>query len=151
MNSLDLPPWLYNPALCSSLIPSHLIFPLIFSISPRDRNPPPTLHQPELWSDAFNDFICRSVRDHSVTCLQPFGVNLPKRSGPPRRCLIKDFELRPNVLDLLQHSFIRQSAGRENILQKQLVELIHLSQQVGAIEKTRSGGSRFRSYTSRCS
>ncbi|CAG05467.1 unnamed protein product [Tetraodon nigroviridis] len=108
------------------------------------RNPPPTLHQPELWSDAFNDFICRSVRDHSVTCLQPFGVNLPKRSGPPRRCLIKDFELRPNVLDLLQHSFIRQSAGRENVLQKQLVELIHLSQQVGAIEKTRSGGSRFR-------
>uniref|UniRef100_H3D7Z8 non-specific serine/threonine protein kinase n=1 Tax=Tetraodon nigroviridis TaxID=99883 RepID=H3D7Z8_TETNG len=89
---------------------------------PRDRNPPPTLHQPELWSDAFNDFICR--------------------------CLIKDFELRPNVLDLLQHSFIRQSAGRENVLQKQLVELIHLSQQVGAIEKTSPHGKTDRSTDS---
>uniref|UniRef100_A0AAZ3RSM1 non-specific serine/threonine protein kinase n=1 Tax=Oncorhynchus tshawytscha TaxID=74940 RepID=A0AAZ3RSM1_ONCTS len=66
------------------------------------RNPPPTLYQPELWSDHFNDFICK--------------------------CLIKDFELRPNVLDLLQHVFIRQIVGRERILQKQLMELIDLNQ-----------------------
>uniref|UniRef100_A0A669BZN4 non-specific serine/threonine protein kinase n=1 Tax=Oreochromis niloticus TaxID=8128 RepID=A0A669BZN4_ORENI len=66
------------------------------------RNPPPTLHQPELWSDEFNDFICK--------------------------CLIKDFELRPNVLDLLQHVFIKQTVGREKILQKQLIELIDLNQ-----------------------
>uniref|UniRef100_A0AAQ4RQN1 non-specific serine/threonine protein kinase n=1 Tax=Gasterosteus aculeatus aculeatus TaxID=481459 RepID=A0AAQ4RQN1_GASAC len=65
------------------------------------RNPPPTLHQPELWSDGFNDFICK--------------------------CLIKDFELRPNVLDLLQHVFIKASIGREKILQKQLIELIDLN------------------------
>uniref|UniRef100_A0A669AXU3 non-specific serine/threonine protein kinase n=1 Tax=Oreochromis niloticus TaxID=8128 RepID=A0A669AXU3_ORENI len=75
------------------------------------RNPPPTLHQPELWSDEFNDFICK--------------------------CLIKDFELRPNVLDLLQHVFIKQTVGREKILQKQLIELIDLNQQIGVIEKTR--------------
>ncbi|XP_028290295.1 myosin-IIIa isoform X2 [Gouania willdenowi] len=75
------------------------------------RNPPPTLHQPELWSDDFNDFICK--------------------------CLIKDFELRPNVLDLLQHVFIKQIVGREKTLQKQLIELIDLSQQIGVIEKTR--------------
>uniref|UniRef100_A0A3Q3F2H5 non-specific serine/threonine protein kinase n=1 Tax=Labrus bergylta TaxID=56723 RepID=A0A3Q3F2H5_9LABR len=75
------------------------------------RNPAPTLHQPELWSDDFNDFICK--------------------------CLIKDFELRPNVLDLLQHVFIKQIVGREKILQKQLIELIDLNQQIGAIEKTR--------------
>uniref|UniRef100_A0A3Q3JMB8 non-specific serine/threonine protein kinase n=1 Tax=Monopterus albus TaxID=43700 RepID=A0A3Q3JMB8_MONAL len=75
------------------------------------RNPPPTLHQPELWSDNFNDFI--------------------------RKCLIKDFELRPNVLDLLQHEFIKQIVGREKILQKQLIELIDLNQQIGATEKTR--------------
>ncbi|XP_028288667.1 myosin-IIIa [Parambassis ranga] len=75
------------------------------------RNPPPTLHQPELWSDDFNDFICK--------------------------CLIKDFELRPNVLDLLQHVFIKQIVGREKILQKQLIELIDLNQQMGVIEKTR--------------
>uniref|UniRef100_A0AAQ5XBI2 non-specific serine/threonine protein kinase n=1 Tax=Amphiprion ocellaris TaxID=80972 RepID=A0AAQ5XBI2_AMPOC len=65
------------------------------------RNPPPTLHQPELWSDDFNDFICK--------------------------CLIKDFELRPNVLDLLHHVFIKQIVGREKILQKQLIELIDLN------------------------
>uniref|UniRef100_A0AAQ6AC01 non-specific serine/threonine protein kinase n=1 Tax=Amphiprion ocellaris TaxID=80972 RepID=A0AAQ6AC01_AMPOC len=74
------------------------------------RNPPPTLHQPELWSDDFNDFICK--------------------------CLIKDFELRPNVLDLLHHVFIKQIVGREKILQKQLIELIDLNQQIGVIEKT---------------
>ncbi|CAJ1082668.1 myosin-IIIa [Xyrichtys novacula] len=75
------------------------------------RNPAPTLHQPELWSDDFNDFICK--------------------------CLIKDFELRPNVLDLLQHVFIKQIVGKEKILQKQLIELIDLNQQIGVIEKTR--------------
>uniref|UniRef100_A0A4W5LD88 non-specific serine/threonine protein kinase n=1 Tax=Hucho hucho TaxID=62062 RepID=A0A4W5LD88_9TELE len=75
------------------------------------RNPPPTLYQPELWSDHFNDFICK--------------------------CLIKDFELRPNVLDLLQHVFIRQILGRERILQKQLMELIDLNQQIGTTGKTR--------------
>lgn len=34
---------------------------LILSIHPppSNRNPPPTLHQPELWSDHFNDFICK--------------------------------------------------------------------------------------------
>lgn len=53
------------------------------------------------------------------------------------RCLIKDFELRPNVPDLLDHAFIRQIVGREKILQKQLMELIDLNQQMGIIEKTR--------------
>uniref|UniRef100_A0A671RKA5 non-specific serine/threonine protein kinase n=1 Tax=Sinocyclocheilus anshuiensis TaxID=1608454 RepID=A0A671RKA5_9TELE len=75
------------------------------------RNPPPTLHQPELWSNDFNDFICK--------------------------CLIKDFELRPNVFDLLQHVFIKQIVGREKTLQNQLMELIDLNQQMGVIEKTR--------------
>ncbi|XP_059380324.1 myosin-IIIa isoform X2 [Carassius carassius] len=75
------------------------------------RNPPPTLHQPELWSNDFNDFLCK--------------------------CLIKDFELRPSVFDLLQHVFIKQIVGREKMLQKQLMELIDLNQQIGVIEKTR--------------
>uniref|UniRef100_A0A8C2AYS7 non-specific serine/threonine protein kinase n=1 Tax=Cyprinus carpio TaxID=7962 RepID=A0A8C2AYS7_CYPCA len=70
------------------------------------RNPPPTLHQPELWSNDFNDFICK--------------------------CLIKDFELRPNVFELLQHVFIKQIVGREKTLQKQLMELIDLNQQMGS-------------------
>uniref|UniRef100_G3NNA8 non-specific serine/threonine protein kinase n=1 Tax=Gasterosteus aculeatus aculeatus TaxID=481459 RepID=G3NNA8_GASAC len=86
------------------------------------RNPPPTLHQPELWSDGFNDFICK--------------------------CLIKDFELRPNVLDLLQHVFIKASIGREKILQKQLIELIDLNQQIGIIDKTSHHGKTDRSTDS---
>uniref|UniRef100_A0A8C1RP11 non-specific serine/threonine protein kinase n=1 Tax=Cyprinus carpio TaxID=7962 RepID=A0A8C1RP11_CYPCA len=60
------------------------------------RNPPPTLHQPELWSIDFNDFLCK--------------------------CLIKDFELRPSVFDLLQHVFIKQIVGREKTLQMQLMD-----------------------------
>ncbi|XP_050922888.1 myosin-IIIa isoform X1 [Lates calcarifer] len=86
------------------------------------RNPPPTLHQPELWSDDFNDFICK--------------------------CLIKDFELRPNVLDLLQHVFIKQIVGKEKILQKQLIELIDLNQQIGVTEKTSHHGKTDRSTDS---
>ncbi|XP_078391711.1 myosin-IIIa [Cetorhinus maximus] len=75
------------------------------------RNPPPKLHQPELWSESFNDFIAI--------------------------CLIKDFEHRPTVSDLLEHPFIKQIQGKEKALQKQLMELIDLHQQMGAIEKTR--------------
>ncbi|KAG7260048.1 hypothetical protein CRUP_007740 [Coryphaenoides rupestris] len=74
-------------------------------------NPPPTLHQPELWTHDFNDFIAK--------------------------CLIKDFELRPNVVDLLQHAFLQQILGKEKVLQKQLMEHIDLNQQFGSIEKTR--------------
>ncbi|XP_038654074.1 myosin-IIIa isoform X4 [Scyliorhinus canicula] len=75
------------------------------------RNPPPKLHQPELWSELFNDFITI--------------------------CLIKDFEHRPTVSNLLEHPFIRQIQGKEKALQKQLMELIDLHQQMGSIEKTR--------------
>ncbi|XP_072432083.1 myosin-IIIa isoform X2 [Chiloscyllium punctatum] len=75
------------------------------------RNPPPKLHQPELWSESFNDFIAI--------------------------CLIKDFEHRPTISDLLEHPFIRQIQGKEKALQKQLMELIDLHQQMGTIEKTR--------------
>ncbi|XP_023679234.2 myosin-IIIa [Paramormyrops kingsleyae] len=75
------------------------------------RNPPPTLRQPELWSEDFNDLI--------------------------HGCLIKDFELRPHVLDLLQHVFIKQIDGKKRLLQTQLMELIDLNQQMGVIEKTR--------------
>ncbi|XP_035386773.1 myosin-IIIa [Electrophorus electricus] len=73
------------------------------------RNPPPTLQQPEIWSDQFNDFICK--------------------------CLIKDYELRPNVHDLLQHVFFSQVKGYEENLQKVLRDLIDFNQQMGIVEK----------------
>uniref|UniRef100_A0A6Q2Z4J2 Myosin IIIA n=1 Tax=Esox lucius TaxID=8010 RepID=A0A6Q2Z4J2_ESOLU len=67
-------------------------------------------------------------------------------------CLIKDFELRPNVLDLLEHVFIRQITGRAKILQKQLMELIDLNQQIviaGKHERihTKKGGQIMSSPT----
>ncbi|OCT75584.1 myosin-IIIa isoform X2 [Xenopus laevis] len=75
------------------------------------RNPPPTLRQPELWSSEFNDFI--------------------------NKCLIKDFEKRPTVSDLLEHPFIKQLKDNENALQKQLMELIDIHQQMGIMAKKR--------------
>uniref|UniRef100_A0A6Q2XTL9 Myosin IIIA n=1 Tax=Esox lucius TaxID=8010 RepID=A0A6Q2XTL9_ESOLU len=68
------------------------------------------------------------------------------------QCLIKDFELRPNVLDLLEHVFIRQITGRAKILQKQLMELIDLNQQIviaGKHERihTKKGGQIMSSPT----
>ncbi|KAM9488569.1 myosin-IIIa-like [Clarias gariepinus] len=78
------------------------------------KNPPPSLQQPEIWSDQFNDFLCK--------------------------CLVKDFELRPTVQDLLQHGFIKQVTGQEETLQKQLTDLIELNQQIGVIEKTSPQG-----------
>ncbi|XP_062423674.1 myosin-IIIa [Rhea pennata] len=75
------------------------------------RNPPPTLQQPELWSSEFNDFI--------------------------NKCLTKDYEKRPTVSSLLQHDFIKQIEGKENMLQKQLMEFIDVHQQMGVTEKAR--------------
>ncbi|XP_067147910.1 myosin-IIIa [Apteryx mantelli] len=75
------------------------------------RNPPPTLQQPELWSSEFNDFI--------------------------NKCLTKDYEKRPTVSSLLQHDFIKQIEGKENMLQRQLMEFIDVHQQMGVTEKAR--------------
>ncbi|NXN45843.1 MYO3A protein, partial [Rhinoptilus africanus] len=75
------------------------------------RNPPPTLQQPELWSPEFNDFI--------------------------KKCLTKDYEKRPTVSSLLQHDFIKQIEGKENTLQRQLMEFIDVHQQMGVTEKAR--------------
>ncbi|NXX78444.1 MYO3A protein, partial [Urocolius indicus] len=75
------------------------------------RNPPPTLQQPELWSPEFNDFI--------------------------NKCLTKDYEKRPTVSSLLQHDFIKQIEGKENVLQRQLMEFIDVHQQMGVTEKAR--------------
>lgn len=46
------------------------------------RNPPPSLRQPYQWSSAFNDFI--------------------------RQCLIKNFEARPSVGQMLEHTFLTE-------------------------------------------
>ncbi|KAM6449878.1 myosin-IIIa-like [Liasis olivaceus] len=75
------------------------------------RNPSPTLQQPELWSSEFNDFISK--------------------------CLTKDYEKRPKVTDLLQHDFVKQVEGKEDILQMQLMAFLDVHQQMGVTEKAR--------------
>ncbi|XP_042542135.1 myosin-IIIa [Dipodomys spectabilis] len=78
------------------------------------RNPPPKLRQPQLWSAEFNDFISNWKRGSVVET--------------ECRCLIKDYEKRPTVSDLLQHKFITQIEGKDVLLQKQLMEFIDLQQ-----------------------
>ncbi|KAB0381690.1 hypothetical protein FD755_003607 [Muntiacus reevesi] len=75
------------------------------------RNPPPKLRQPAIWSAEFNDFISK--------------------------CLTKDYEKRPTVSDLLQHTFITQVEGKDAVLQKQLTEFIGIYQCTGGTEKAR--------------
>ncbi|KAM6134396.1 myosin-IIIa-like [Pterocles gutturalis] len=53
------------------------------------------------------------------------------------RCLTKDYEKRPTVSTLLQHDFIKQIEGKENMLQRQLMEFIDVHQQMGVTEKAR--------------
>lgn len=53
------------------------------------------------------------------------------------RCLTKDYEKRPTVSTLLQHDFIKQIEGKENLLQRQLMEFIDVHQQMGVTEKAR--------------
>ncbi|XP_078260043.1 myosin-IIIb isoform X1 [Rhinoraja longicauda] len=67
------------------------------------RNPPPTLLHPERWCEEFNHFISQ--------------------------CLIKDFEKRPSVADLLDHPFIKQVHGKCVTLQQQLANLIKIQQE----------------------
>ncbi|KAM6087592.1 myosin-IIIa-like [Chlamydotis macqueenii] len=52
-------------------------------------------------------------------------------------CLTKDYEKRPTVSSLLQHDFIKQIEGKENVLQRQLMEFIDVHQQMGVTEKAR--------------
>ncbi|XP_021363725.1 myosin-IIIb-like isoform X3 [Mizuhopecten yessoensis] len=61
------------------------------------RNPTPTLTKPAQWSDEFNDFVSQ--------------------------CLIKDFELRPQARDLLNHPFIQQVAAETSVYQRKLHDL----------------------------
>ena len=63
------------------------------------RNPPPCLRQPKEWSDDFNDFI--------------------------RQCLIKDFEARPTVAQMIKHRFISQIPEDGIDARRRIVQFIH--------------------------
>lgn len=63
------------------------------------RNPPPCLRQPEDWSHEFNDFV--------------------------RQCLIKDFEARPTVAQILTHPFITQIPLDGVDARRRIVQIVH--------------------------
>lgn len=63
------------------------------------RNPPPSLRQSQEWSKEFNDFI--------------------------RQCLIKDFEARPTVANMLTHPFISQIPIDGIEARRRIVQFVH--------------------------
>lgn len=63
------------------------------------RNPPPTLRQPFQWSSDFNDFI--------------------------RQCLIKNFETRPTIHQMLQHRFLTENVTDANETRRKIVQIVH--------------------------
>jgi myosin-3 len=58
------------------------------------RRPPPTLKDPSNWSQEFNDFIAK--------------------------CLVKDFEVRPFMRQLLEHAFLKLVDGHEHQARREL-------------------------------
>ena len=63
------------------------------------RNPPPSLRQTQDWSNEFHDFI--------------------------RQCLIKDFEARPTVAQMLTHPFITQIPIDGIDARRRIVQVVH--------------------------
>ena len=62
------------------------------------RNPPPTLRHPHDWSPEFNDFI--------------------------RQCLIKNFEIRPTVGQILTHPFLTRFPVDGNEARHRIVQIV---------------------------
>jgi serine/threonine protein kinase len=63
------------------------------------RNPPPCLRQSQEWSNEFNDFI--------------------------RQCLIKDFETRPAVAQMLAHPFIAKIPADGIDERRRIIQIVH--------------------------
>ena len=63
------------------------------------RNPPPVLRQSQEWSKDFNDFI--------------------------RQCLIKDFEARPTVANILTHPFLSEIPIDGIDARRRIVQFVH--------------------------
>jgi serine/threonine protein kinase len=62
------------------------------------RNPPPCLRQAHMWSNEFNDFI--------------------------RRCLVKDFEIRPSVSQILSHPFVAHISDNGIDARRRIVQIV---------------------------
>lgn len=69
------------------------------------RNPPPKLKNPAEWSDDFNDFL-------SV-------------------CLVKDYEKRPLMSDLMNHKFIAQVPKHPEEIRQELMRILKAQRKVG--------------------
>lgn len=80
----------------------HLTYFLFF------RNSPPTLSNPDCWSDEYKDFI--------------------------GRCLIKNFEDRPSVAELFQHPFIQQVPKYPQTIKEELACVLHQHKRLGLLK-----------------
>lgn len=69
------------------------------------RNPPPKVRLPNEWSESFNDFIAL--------------------------CLIKDYEKRPLMVELMAHPFIAQVPKDPEEIREELVRILRVQQKLG--------------------
>lgn len=69
------------------------------------RNPPPKLKNPAEWSDDFNSFLSL--------------------------CLVKDYEKRPLMSDLMSHKFIQQVPKHPEEIRQELVRILRAQHKVG--------------------
>ncbi|XP_078702494.1 myosin-IIIb-like isoform X1 [Branchiostoma floridae x Branchiostoma belcheri] len=72
------------------------------------RNPPSSMKQPEMWSTTYRDFVAR--------------------------CLVKDFELRPSVAELLKHPFLTQIGDDTSVVRKQLLDQMEINVRLGKVQ-----------------
>ncbi|CAN7994050.1 unnamed protein product, partial [Ixodes hexagonus] len=69
------------------------------------RNPPPKLKNPAEWSDDFNSFLSL--------------------------CLVKDYEKRPLMTDLMNHKFIQQVPKHPEEIRQELIRILRAQHKVG--------------------
>lgn len=74
------------------------------------RNPPPKLKNPGNWSVTFNNFVSE--------------------------CLIKDFEQRPVIHEMLEHPFIKQLSNCIDLIRSQLQEEMRRQKKLGPVKYT---------------
>ncbi|KAG1655873.1 Myosin-IIIa [Nymphon striatum] len=72
------------------------------------RNPPPMLRNPDYWSDEYKDFV--------------------------EQCLVKNFEERPTIAELMQHPFIQQIPKNPQSIKDELARVLQQHKRLGLLK-----------------
>lgn len=83
------------------------------------RNLPPTFRKSNYWSPVYEDFV-KGLKSYK----EPKYFNLSNVKILYFRCLVKDFEKRPNIDELLQHPFLTQVPENTDLLKEKLKLLV---------------------------